>query len=455
MTKDSGRHEKGKEPILRRLGLEKETFPVDDLRKNELIQLTDIFKLGKIKGGRTEELCKQLISELSKDLRRDRFSRKGNNLCEGHSGLNDDLMDDLFYLLKCEVGYHLRYFLAHRDLMDDLSYEIVRQLNGIRGMWHKPKQPRKENTAFWTFQANCCEGCMLARVATDIKALCNLRITMVSRTQTHKDHTPCRLMRFVDCCINKFPDQVDRVHSVSSDCGFIMKKARKDCRKAWYNDPKEGAQRRKESGHQFKKRHHRSETSETGDEKYKGGERKAARSMNDQATQTPGYEQRRPERYVTKPSSVSRKHTDNGDEGQTGRKTSNISSNYSRDQVRSSTNQGSGRLEHPERSTRLQEYPNGEHERFGNSVDHEPGTASESASKASSEVDEVEEIIDLYLNMPEHPYEVNPRDLSDDEGEGEDRESGSIHTPDSLATAMTTWSLVCHADGSQRDSQRG
>ncbi|CAG8135566.1 unnamed protein product [Penicillium olsonii] len=455
MTKDSGRHEKGKEPILRRLGLEKETFPVDDLRKNELNQLTDIFKLGKIKGGRTEELCKQLISDLPQDMRRDRFSQKSKHLCEGHQGLNDDLVDDLFYLLKCEVNWHLRYIRAHRDLLDDLPYQIMRQLNGIRGMWHKSNNMLADKTAFWDFETSRCQGCMLARVATNPKALCNLRITMVSRTPTRKNHTPCRLMRFVDCCISKYPDQVDRIHSVSSDCGFIMKKARKDCRKAWYNDPKEGAQRRKESGHQFKKRHHRSETSETSDEKYKGGERKAVRSMNDQATQTPGYEQRRPERYVTKPSSVSRKHADNGDKGQTGRKTSNSSSNLSQDQARFSTNQGSTHLERPERSTRLQEYLNGERERFGDSVGREPGTASESASKASSEVDAVDEIIDLYLNMPEHPYEVKPHDLSEDEGEGEDRESGSIHTPDSLATAMTTWSLVCHADGSQRDSQRG
>ncbi|OQE40987.1 hypothetical protein PENCOP_c005G05635 [Penicillium coprophilum] len=180
-----------------------------------------------------EEIVKRRIHELPKSMRRDRWSRTKKNLCDAHQGLNADLMADVFNLVQKEVGHHLRKFDAHPDLLKPLDILILGRLKAIRGMWEKPDPKDQAVPEAWHYEISHCQGCMVARVASDKHALRNLRIALLARTQTRLNHSPRRLMKFVDTCIDLFPDEVDELYGTSSQFAFILKDTRKACSKAW------------------------------------------------------------------------------------------------------------------------------------------------------------------------------------------------------------------------------
>ncbi|KAJ6183627.1 hypothetical protein N7519_004928, partial [Penicillium mononematosum] len=183
-----------------------------------------------------DEVVKRMIHELPKNMRRDRWSRTNKDLCDTHQGLNADLMTDVFNLVQKEVGHHLRKFDAYPDLLKPLDILIVQKLQAIQGMWTKP-DPKDPVSEAWHYETSCCQACMVARVASDKNALRNLRIALLSRTQTRLNHAPRRLMKFVDSCIDLFPNHVDELYGTSSQFAFILKDTRKACSKAWYQDP--------------------------------------------------------------------------------------------------------------------------------------------------------------------------------------------------------------------------
>ncbi|KAJ5827966.1 uncharacterized protein N7525_006219 [Penicillium rubens] len=183
-----------------------------------------------------DEVVKRMIHELPKNMRRDRWSSTNKDLCDTHQGLNADLMADVFNLVQKEVGHHLRKFDAYPDLLKPLDILIVQKLQAIQGMWTKP-DPKDPVSEAWHYETSCCQACMVARVASDKNALRNLRIALLSRTQTRLNHAPRRLMKFVDSCIDLFPNHVDELYGTSSQFAFILKDTRKACSKAWYQDP--------------------------------------------------------------------------------------------------------------------------------------------------------------------------------------------------------------------------
>ncbi|QQK48433.1 hypothetical protein Pdw03_6068 [Penicillium digitatum] len=184
-----------------------------------------------------DEVVKRLIHELPKNMRRDRWSRTNKDLCNDHQGLNADLIADVFNLIQREVGHHLRKFEAYPDLLKPLDILILHKLQAIQGMWEKPDPKDQVIAERWHYEISCCQGCMVARVASDKHALRNLRIALLSRTQTRLNHVPRRLMKFVDTCIDLFPDDVDELYGTSSQFAFILKDTRKVCSKAWSQDP--------------------------------------------------------------------------------------------------------------------------------------------------------------------------------------------------------------------------
>ncbi|KAK4868445.1 hypothetical protein LT330_007167 [Penicillium expansum] len=170
-------------------------------------------------------------------MRRDRWSRTNKDLCNAHQGLNADLIADVFNLIQREVGHHLRKFDAYPDLLKPLDILILHKLQAIQGMWEKPAPNDQAIAETWHYEISCCQGCMVARVVSDKHALRNLRIALLSRTQTRLNHVPRRLMKFVDTCIDLFPDDVDELYGTSSQFAFILKDTRKLCNKAWSQDP--------------------------------------------------------------------------------------------------------------------------------------------------------------------------------------------------------------------------
>ncbi|KOS39070.1 hypothetical protein ACN38_g10105 [Penicillium nordicum] len=184
-----------------------------------------------------DEVVKRMIHELPKNMRRDRWSRTNKDLCDAHQGLDAYLMDDVFTLIQREVGHHLRKFDAYPDLLKPLDILILQKLQAIQGMWEKPDPKDPVGSEAWHYETSNCQACMVARVASDKHALRNLRIVLLSRTQTRLNHVPRRLMKFVDTCIDLFPDDVDELYGTSSQFAFILKDTRKACSKAWLKDP--------------------------------------------------------------------------------------------------------------------------------------------------------------------------------------------------------------------------
>lgn len=210
---------------------------VTDLRKGELRKLTAIFHIDNTKDKRTEQLVKQLIQELPKQLRRDRWIRTSKALCDTHQELNANLTHEIFWLVQREVGHHLVKFDAYPELLKPLDKVIVAQLKSIRGMWEKPAADCASEPGAWIYETSKCQACMLARIASDKETLRNLRTALLSRTQTRVNHVRRRLMKFVDSCIDHFQEDLDEMHSVSSYFAHIFKATRKACTKAWYMDP--------------------------------------------------------------------------------------------------------------------------------------------------------------------------------------------------------------------------
>ncbi|CAG8941744.1 unnamed protein product [Penicillium salamii] len=463
MSKDT-RYNK-KDPIRRFIIPGKDPVSVADLEKDELKKLTDILHLGKIKSPQTEDLAKSLIKFLPKELRRER-GNKNKGLCNGHQNFNTGFIDDVLYLLKQEVGHHFRKFETYPDLMTSLDRLIVERLSGIGGMWTKRTRNDPPNPHLWTFETSGCQACMIARVATNIGALRNLRTAMLSRNQTRKKHVTCRLMKLVEACINKYPNQLSEIHASSGQFAIIMKDTRKTCSKAWYNDPKHGAARRKESGHIFRRHHSESRRSEKSDQRYEEKDDTELAEMRAAYRGTvvsgPGPQltagHRPKERYVQQPSSRHR-HTDSGDERQTDRTDPARGSTPSSSQTGASfpADRSKGR---PQRMTQLTDFLDGRSESFGDSIYTKDSTDQRIASSMSTTIDAVDEVTKMYRNLGGNPFqEQNPHDStdgSDSDGDGDgDGEEEPVHTytAQNLAAAMTTWSLLCNSTGTHRGSE--
>jgi hypothetical protein len=223
---------------------------VTDLRKDQLKKLTQILHIDNARASETEKLVKQLIQELPKGMRRERWFKYSNSLCSAHQDLNADLMHDLFKLVQREVDQHLLKFEMYPEFLKPLDELILARLRAIRGMWEKPNPNQAGETIAWAYEINQCHGCMLARVASDKDAVRNLRVALLSRTQTRHNHVPRRLMKFVDSCIDLFPESLVEMYNTSSQFAYILKATRKACTKAWYRDPaNEEARARRKRAH--------------------------------------------------------------------------------------------------------------------------------------------------------------------------------------------------------------
>ncbi|OQE06293.1 hypothetical protein PENVUL_c019G04520 [Penicillium vulpinum] len=368
-------------------------------------------------------------------MRRDRWSRTNRDLCDAHQGLNAILMNHLFKLVRREVGHHLRKFDAYPDLLKPLDTLILQKLQAIRGMWEKPDQKGQAIPEAWSHEISCCQGCMVARVASDKNALRNLRIALLARTQTRLNHAPRRLMKFVDTCIDLFPDYVDELYGTSSQFAFILKDTRKACSKAWAKDPAHADSRPRRRRHT----HH--------DKSDKNG--KGARNHR------PASEYNPRNKYVQPPPPIISSHPTERQYRPTSspsRKAPTSAYHMKRDR-RSAPN--------PDRVTRFMDFADDDYqglgiseERQGVSTVYGPLRDSPSPSTGSTfsgTLEKIDEVLEMYKDMgknsPVHGNSVVPPECrspsicstdSEWSDEAEDRsksEGGS--------TARATWNMVC------------
>ncbi|KAJ5378456.1 hypothetical protein N7509_011575 [Penicillium cosmopolitanum] len=214
---------------------------VNMLDRSELKMLTQILHLD------NTDLMKiafrpqieRLIQNLPKRLRRPRplslsFKQLPSTFCDLHLPLNADLISHIFLFVQIEVTQHFILFEKFPELCHPVEEEILIRLRALRGMWIKPGQePRIFIPNGWSYQIDGCRACMLARVASDMEAVRNLRVVILSRTRTRRKHRARTLMGFVNECINQFTgDQMQEIYTASSELAFGMKAARKACTRA-------------------------------------------------------------------------------------------------------------------------------------------------------------------------------------------------------------------------------
>ncbi|KAJ5382137.1 hypothetical protein N7517_000048 [Penicillium concentricum] len=463
MGKDGGWFENRRHTIGCRTSIfsgQRDTRFVTDLRRDELKKLTQILHIDITRARPTEEIVKRMIHELPKNLRRDRWSRTNKDLCDAHQGLNADLIADLFKLFQREVGHHLRMFEAYPDLLKPLDILILQKLQAIRGMWKKPDSKDQAIPEAWHYEINCCQGCMVARVASDKNALRNLRIALLARTQTRFNHAPRRLMKFVDTCIDLFPDEVDELYGTSSQFAFILKDTREVCSKAWYKDP----------AHADSKPSHRRHTYHgMTDNSVKN--RKSARSHRTASEYDPRKKYTQPppplalahpaERYAPKSSSSSR-YTDIDTEG---RRMYRPTSSPSRKAARTSYHMKRDRRSDPnsDRVTRFMDFADDNYQGLGINMERRSAnTVSEpvsppspsAASTFAGTLEEIDEVLEMHQGLgnpsrsspsPVHgsseaPSGCRSPSISSTEIEWSD-EVEDRRKPESGSTARTTWNL--------------
>ncbi|KAJ5100068.1 hypothetical protein N7532_007069 [Penicillium argentinense] len=183
-------------------------------------------------------LIARLIENLPKRLRRARprsfgLKKPAREICEVHSQLNGELIEHIFIFVQREVTVHLRLFEDNPDLCHPVEDYIVTRLRGMRAMWTKPSPEIPTIPFAWPYQINECPACMLARVASDIAAVHYLRVMVLSRTRTRRNHRPRTLMPFIDECINQLGGNItEEIYNTSSQLAFGMKAARKACVKS-------------------------------------------------------------------------------------------------------------------------------------------------------------------------------------------------------------------------------
>ncbi|CAI7663100.1 unnamed protein product [Penicillium crustosum] len=404
------------------------------------------------KAKHTDEVVKRMIHELPKNMRRDRWSRTNKDLCDAHQGLDAYLMDDVFTLIHREVGHHLRKFDAYPDLLKPLDILILQKLQAIQGMWEKPDLKDQTISEAWHYETSGCQGCMVARVASDKHALRNLRIALLSRTQTRLNHAPRRLMKFVDTCIDLFPNDVDELYGTSSQFAFILKDTRKACSKAWFKDPAHADLRPPQRRHTD---HNKIGKTDKGDKNEKSG--KSTRS------QEPASEYNPRKKYPQQPPPITLSHP--------AERMYHPTSSPSQKASRSSSHVKRDRRSDPnsDRTTRFMDFADDNYQGLGISMEMRSASTAYGPAKNPSSpgaastfagtMEEIDELLEMYKGTgidPDSrstdycpmqgsssaPLRCRSPSICSTDGEWsyEDEDRGK---PENSAAARTTWNLVC------------
>ena len=118
-------------------------------------------------------------------------------LCQSHSRLNSQLIQDILAFVQAEVGRRLNplarsIFFPHQALVKDLR--------ALHALWLLPANYRihflREPEPRWTFQPDQCGACILARIGKHVETLILLRTALLTRQKRHLGDP--RLLRWVE-----------------------------------------------------------------------------------------------------------------------------------------------------------------------------------------------------------------------------------------------------------------
>lgn len=227
----------------------KYTYPLvaNDLSTSEMKQLTSVLHIDLTTADKeTVKKLTEQISKLPQRLRRNLAYKLVPNsiapavrVCSLHKGINTYVIGHIFELVAYEVTVHFKCMDKFPELIPPEQTQIMLNLKAIQGMWVEPSPNRPRQAGFWQFQANRCEACMLSRIAVDRDILCELRMTLLSRTRTKRKHEAPRLLAFVDQCIAHHEAYVIDLCYYSGQRAHNLKAVRKAAVKAHFREERD------------------------------------------------------------------------------------------------------------------------------------------------------------------------------------------------------------------------
>ena len=121
-------------------------------------------------------------------------------LCQSHSRLNSQLIQDILAYVQAEVGNRLNPLAQSISLFSSPHQALVNDLRALHALWLPPADYRiyflREPTPRWSFQPDRCGACILARIGEHVETLILLRTTLLARQKRHLDDP--RLLRWVE-----------------------------------------------------------------------------------------------------------------------------------------------------------------------------------------------------------------------------------------------------------------
>ncbi|RJE17706.1 hypothetical protein PHISCL_09958, partial [Aspergillus sclerotialis] len=223
----------------------KYSYPLvtNDLSTSEMKQLTSVLHIYLTTCGKeTVKKLTEQISKLPQRLRRSLAYKFVPNsiapaapICSLHKGINPYVIGHIFELVVNEVTVHFKCMDKFPQLIPPEQTQIMVNLKAIQGMWIEPSPNRPRQAGYWQFQVNRCHACMLSRIAVDRNILCDLRMTILSRTRTKRKHQAPRLLAFVNECIAHHEAYVIDLCYYSGQRAYALKAARKAAVKAYFH----------------------------------------------------------------------------------------------------------------------------------------------------------------------------------------------------------------------------
>lgn len=240
---------------------------VRELTQAEMEMLTKVLHLDnthEVHGASREMDIQMLIQDLPKRLRRARprplgwMRKTSRGLCDLHRSLNAELVLEILQLIQQEVTVHFQQFDAYPELMHAAEARLLDRLRAMKGLWTRPDAQSSEKSSIWSYQNNGCPACVVARVAGNPAAVCDLRVALLSRTRTRRNPRQRSLTPFVEECVKRFGDDTaEELFGATNHVSLRMKAARKACTRAWAQDPS------REHSRRSRNRHRRRESSKT------------------------------------------------------------------------------------------------------------------------------------------------------------------------------------------------
>lgn len=232
---------------------------VRQLTQADMEMLTKILHLDnthEVHGPSRETDIQTLIQELPTHLRRARplplgwMRKKSCGLCDLHRSMNADLVLEILQLIQQEVTFHFQQFDAYPEFIHAPEARLLDRLRAMKGLWVKPDVQSSWLSGGWSYQSNGCSACVIARVASNPAAICDLRVVLLSRTRTRRNPRQRSLTPFVEECMRRFGDETaEELFEATNHVSLCMKAVRKACTRAWAQDPSREHPRRSRHSH--------------------------------------------------------------------------------------------------------------------------------------------------------------------------------------------------------------